>query len=182
MKMFWHVCFLLILIAQFNLVAQMQHYYFAYGGYMNHGVIRRDLGYLPKSLGVYQLDDYEFSYSRAPLRLQATGGNIQANKGKVVYGVVWELTEKDLAILDKEEQAPLVYKRTHLIVKNQLGSMEVEAYVATPAYISSTFFPRPSYVKKVVEGAQENGLPGEYIKSYLEWQGPLGSEEKKATQ
>jgi hypothetical protein len=115
------------------------NYFFAYGGYLDDANLIEDLGYLPKCLGVYQLDNYEFSYSRAPIAKNATGGNIQPRVGKTVYGVVWKVKKSDFATLDKEEQAPIVYQRYQLEVTRVDPPYDVKmvhVYIANPGYIS----------------------------------------------
>ncbi|HEY2811468.1 MAG TPA: gamma-glutamylcyclotransferase [Rhabdochlamydiaceae bacterium] len=157
--------------------SEKEYYFFSYGLYMNTEFIKEDLGYFPEKLGVYKLDGYEFSYSRAPVDKNATGGNIQPKTGKTVYGVVWKLNEKDFSILDKEEQAPIAYTRIRLKVvsaKDSRNFKRVEVYVANPEYITKTYFPRPLYVERVTKGARANGFPEDYINTYLEWSGPWG--------
>lgn len=159
------------------LAENTSYYFFSYGLYMNAKFIREDLGYFPEKLGVYKLDGYEFSYSRAPVDKKATGGNIQPKTGKVVYGVVWKLKEEDFSILDKEEHAPIAYTRTRFKVVSAKDSKTfkwAEVYVANSEYISKTYFPRPLYVERVTKGARENGFPEDYINTYLKWSGPWG--------
>ncbi|HSX04609.1 MAG TPA: gamma-glutamylcyclotransferase [Rhabdochlamydiaceae bacterium] len=158
-------------------MSQNEYFFFSYGLYMNAQFVQKDLRYFPHKLGVYKLDGYEFSYSRAPIDKNATGGNIQPKTGKTVYGVVWKLKEKDFSILDKEEHAPIAYTRMRLKVVNAQDPKNfkwAEVYVANPEYVSTTCFPRPWYVEKVTRGAKENGFPEDYIKTYLEWSGPWG--------
>ncbi|SRR5581483_1444333 len=214
-----------------NHSAEKEYYFFSYGLYTNSKFVRKSLGYCPEKLGVYKLDGYEFSYSRAPVgrlnviknldlrpsqsvgigRLNlapisnsgddsivpiagafasvlnqifshvgyknATGGNIQPKIGKTVYGVVWKLKEEDFSILDKEEHAPVAYTRSQLKVvsiKDPRNFKWAEVYIATAEYISKTYFPRPVYVERVIEGARENGFPEDYINTYLKWSGPWG--------
>ncbi len=157
--------------------SEKEYYFFSYGLYINSKFVKESLGYFPEKIGVYKLDGYEFSYSRAPVHKKATGGNVQPKAGKTVYGVVWKLKEEDFSILDKEEQAPIAYTRVRLKVVNARDATDfkwAEVYVANPKYISKTYYPRPVYVERVTEGAKENGFPEEYINAYLKWSGPWG--------
>lgn len=155
-------------------------YFFAYGGYLEDAHLKDELGYLPECLGVYKLDNYEFSYNRAPMGRNATGGNIQPHAGKTVYGVIWKVKKGDFVTLDSSEQAPIVYQRSQLEATHvgpPYDVKTVQAYIATPQYISSKCFPRRRYVNDmVVKGAIKHRLPKEYIDSYLRWSGPWGQD------
>lgn len=157
-----------------------EDYFFAYGGYLDDTQVLEDLGYLPQCLGVYQLDNYEFSYNRAPIVRNATGGNIQQKTGKTVFGVIWKIKKSDFEILDSVEQAPNVYQRYQLKVKNVASPHDVkmvQVYIANPQYISTKCFPRRKYANEmVVKGAQKHHLPKDYIESYLLWSGPWGQD------
>ncbi len=179
MKNFTFKLFLYVFAFSVNqtVFGENANYFFSYGLYINAEFIQADLGYLPTNMGVYKLEGYEFSYSRAPVGKKATGGNIQPKRGKTVYGVVWKLNEGDFSILDREERSPSAYARIRVKafdVKNPKNFKWVEAYIANPDYISKTYFPRPIYVERLTKGARENGFPEEYINTYLEWSGPWG--------
>lgn len=155
-----------------------EDYFFAYGGYLDDSQLIEDLGYLPESLGVYKLDNYEFCYNRAPTTRNATGGNIQSIAGKTVFGVIWKIKKSDFIILDKEEQAPIVYQRYQLKFIHVGPPHDVkmaQVYIANPQYISSKCFPRRQYVNDmVIKGAKKHHLPKDYIDTYLRWSGPWG--------
>jgi gamma-glutamylcyclotransferase (GGCT)/AIG2-like uncharacterized protein YtfP len=158
-----------------------KYYYFAYGSNMNTKVLRKLFnGDSLECLGCYKLNDYKFLYNRAPFTNQGfTGGNIQYEPGCAVYGVVWKISEGELAILDQFENSPKVYRRSVLEVVRPDNSQDVcqaEVYVANPNYISPICRPRPFYVNIVTEGAKEHHLPPDYIEQHLSWSGPWGEE------
>lgn len=83
----------------------------------------------------------------------------------VVWGVLFEMTAADLSVLDKHEGRGKGYERVPIVVVRQDGS-EVTAwiYVATPDAIDDRLKPTAAYLRLVVEGAKEHGLPAQYVR------------------
>jgi gamma-glutamylcyclotransferase len=94
------------------------------------------------------------------------GGQAFANivrPGCGVQGVMYWLDLPQLDALDRHEEG---YDRIVVGVETEVGPrLEAMAYVARPDRITTTERPAAEYVRRIVLGAQEHGLPAEYIRS-----------------
>ncbi|MGZ4512697.1 MAG: gamma-glutamylcyclotransferase family protein, partial [Mycobacterium sp.] len=70
--------------------------------------------------------------------------------GTHVHGVVWELSDRDLATLDSAEGAPVRYHRDRLTVHTGDGPADAWVYVD---HRVETGAPRPGYLERIVDGA-----------------------------
>ena len=84
----------------------------------------------------------------------------------LVYGVVYEFADSDLAGLDREEGVHLgAYLRQSIqLVFPGGGTGEAMTYVAGERYVDATCVPFDWYRDLCVAGAMEHGLPSGYVK------------------
>lgn len=83
----------------------------------------------------------------------------------VVRGVLFEMTATDLSALDKNEGRGKGYERVPIVVVRQDGAeVTTWIYIATPDAIDDRLKPTAAYLRLVVDGAKEHGLPAEYVK------------------
>ena len=83
--------------------------------------------------------------------------------GDAVHGVVYKLSQPDLAALDALEDLDegIYIRETHLVLGEDREWHQAELYrVATP---EGPFEPSSRYVGWMLDGAHEHGLPAEYI-------------------
>ena len=78
-----------------------------------------------------------------------------------VYGALFELSEKQKAILDGFEGPG--YDSVPVLIDSQSGKIKAQTYIAKPNNIEPSLNPFDWYKAFVVEGAKEVHLPGEYI-------------------
>ena len=79
-----------------------------------------------------------------------------------VLGVLYEINPVDLAELDCIEGCGAGYERDNLPVQHSLGhAVTAVAYRAT--HVAPSLLPFHWYLQHVVTGAQEAGLPKEYV-------------------
>ncbi|OBF49950.1 replication protein [Mycobacterium sp. 852002-53434_SCH5985345] len=86
--------------------------------------------------------------------------------GTQVHGVVWQISDGDLATLDSAEGVPVRYRRDRLTVHTDDGSSPAWVYIdhrVTPGP------PRPGYLSKIVDGAVQHGLPQRWIDFLRRW-------------
>lgn len=86
--------------------------------------------------------------------------------GGEVHGVVWQLSDRDLATLDSAEGVPARYRRDRMTVR--IGSGDAAAWV----YIDHRVEPgppRPGYLERILAGARHHGLPGRWIEFLERW-------------
>lgn len=130
-------------------------FYFAYGSNIS---IDRFLDRIPTAIlvGKSKLGNYKFTCNKRSIYGSAKG-NISPLDGENVWGVVYEIIESDLSILDGYE---IGYNRIDITVE-----MNGKGYNAV-TYISDNLtntLPTYQYLKHIIDGAIEIKLPDNYI-------------------
>lgn len=88
------------------------------------------------------------------------------NSNDVVYGVVFEIALSEKAALDDKEGLGNGYDEKHVTVISITGEeYEVVTYHATN--VDETLKPCDWYKEHVLRGAQENGLPSDYVEEIM---------------
>ena len=86
-----------------------------------------------------------------------------------VFGVVYEISPAEKPALDRAEGLGSGYHDEYLRVQTPDGQdVQVQTYIADRDAIDDRLKPYSWYKDFVVKGAQEHGLPLEYIHSYIE--------------
>ena len=138
-------------------------YYFAYGSNMYEPKMR---GICPsaKVVGVARLPGYRLTFPRQSDRWRGGVAGLEKAPDEEVWGVLYEIDEADVHKLDRWEGVPKRYKRRTVKVKLREGNAEVEAftYFAKPEP-GGPFRPTREYLDHIVRGAEQHGLPAEYI-------------------
>ncbi len=146
--------------------------YFAYGSYMDPEQIQsRAPGH--QVVGVAALREHRLAF---PLYSNEWGGgvvSIQPHHGDTVWGMLYELTEADLGMLDQATgfRGPgdehNVYDREHITVeltRPDDGSfprrVRADIYVARPSNASP---PARAYLDTILRGARHHRLPEDYV-------------------
>jgi phage replication-related protein YjqB (UPF0714/DUF867 family) len=86
--------------------------------------------------------------------------------GNQVHGVLWQLSDHDLAALDSAEGVPVRYRRDRLTVHSCDGAAPAWVYIdhrVTPGP------PRPGYLPRIINGAVHHGLPQRWIDFLHRW-------------
>lgn len=86
--------------------------------------------------------------------------------GNQVYGVVWQISDGDLATLDSAEGVPVRYRRDEMTVHTDDGPASAWVYIdhrVTPGP------PRPGYLPKIIDGATQHGLPQRWVDFLRRW-------------
>ncbi len=86
--------------------------------------------------------------------------------GTQVHGVLWQVSDDDLATLDGAEGVPVRYRRDRLVVQTSDGPAPAWVYIdhrVTPGP------PRPGYLPRVIDGAVHHGLPQRWIDFLRRW-------------
>ena len=86
--------------------------------------------------------------------------------GSQVHGVVWHVTDHDLARLDSAEGVPVRYRRDRLTVHTDDGPSEAWVYIDHRVDPGA---PRPGYLERIVDGAMQQGLPHRWIEFLRRW-------------
>ncbi len=86
--------------------------------------------------------------------------------GSHVHGVVWQVSDHDLAILDSAEGVPVRYRRDRLVVHTDDGPSEAWVYIDHRVDPGA---PRPGYLERIIDGAAHHGLPHRWIEFLKRW-------------
>lgn len=133
-------------------------YYFAYGSSMSLDHIRRICGWHAHLLGRARLPDFEFGVD---LRGYA---NIRAKKAEEVHGMLYEIDEDGLGILDEFEGYPQVFDRKEILVyDDHRVKYKAQVYLEPPEQFDGSLV-REEHFRRLVAAAYENRLPEEWIK------------------
>jgi cation transport regulator ChaC len=137
-------------------------WYFAYASNMNRAQMRSRAGeILEERPG--RLENYELAFNKK-VRGGTAGANIRPAAGKAVEGILYKINESAFRNLDRFEGAPVHYRRIQVNVKDHDGRpVAAEAFIATK--VEKGLHPAAHYLKTILDGAAEHGLPPDYVES-----------------
>lgn len=135
-------------------------WYFAYASNMSRQQVRQRAG-APKEEKVARLDGYELNFDK--LARGGTGtANIALAPGKVIWGVLYRLTEQQIKALDRFEGVPQHYRRSEVTVVDG-GGNKIAAQVYLASKVRKGLKPDRQYLHRILQGAEEHKLPADYI-------------------
>lgn len=133
--------------------------YFAYGSNMDWAQMQRRCP-SAKFVCVARLPDYCFAIARHSQLRHCGTANIFAQAGSEVWGVVYEVNDDDLAILDGFEDG---YRRERVLVqRTNDGESPVETLIYIAPRESGVPLPNPEYKRLILSGALHWRLPKSY--------------------
>jgi len=86
--------------------------------------------------------------------------------GARVHGVLWQISDHDLAVLDSAEGVPVRYRRDRMTVDTTEGPAEAWVYVDPRVEPGA---PRPGYLERIIDGATHHGLPRRWVDYLHRW-------------
>jgi gamma-glutamylcyclotransferase (GGCT)/AIG2-like uncharacterized protein YtfP len=139
--------------------------YFAYGSNMERVQMKR-LCPGGRFVSTAKLKDYELAFTKMSTSWGGGVADLRPAKGKVVEGVLWEITDNDLKALDDYEGYPSAYIRRSVAVEKPSGEKvtAIAYFVAKPV---REYVPSKRYMSALIQGAEEHDLSPEYI-AFLE--------------
>jgi gamma-glutamylcyclotransferase len=142
--------------------------YFAYGSNMLEVRFKhRSRAPSASCIGVGMLRGYQIRFHKMGKDGSAKCNALKTeNLGDTVYGVVFHVADREMLLLDKEEDIGRGgYSRSKVNIEMVNGSREplVACYFANPKFIDDSLHPFEWYKALVVAGAQEHNLPEEYV-------------------
>ncbi len=137
----------------------MRHTYFAYGSNL---CVRQMAQRCPGAVDPRPatLADHDWLINERGV------ATVEQFDGSQVHGVVWQVTDNDLATLDSAEGVPVRYRRDRLTVHTDDGSHQAWVYIDHRVEPGP---PRPGYLERVVDGARQHGLPQRWIDFLKRW-------------
>ena len=147
--------------------------YFAYGSNMEWKQMR-DRCPSASFVGVARLRDHRLAFTRESKRRKCGVADAVADDGSEVWGVVYQIDERDVGKLDANEdyrpgRQENAYQREsrHVFVDgNKKNPLEVAVYFANPE--DQPPLPNQAYKDLILAGAKHWHLPDEYIQDVLE--------------
>ena len=128
--------------------------YFAYGSNMD---VQQMAMRCPDAtvLGVAKLGAHKFLINTHGV------ATVVPAKNRVVHGVLWEISERDEASLDRYEGVKAgFYRKARVRVQEVNGKgQEALIYFASDAQLG---LPRPGYLERVVAAGKYHGLPTDF--------------------
>ena len=134
-------------------------YYFAYGSNMDWPQMQRRC---PTSsfICVARLPEYRFAIARHSRLRNCGTANVFADPGSEVWGVVYNVSEQDIFILDGFEDG---YRREKVFVYDRDdGHRPIETLVYIAAREVVVPLPNPEYKRLILAGARHWRLPPDY--------------------
>jgi gamma-glutamylcyclotransferase len=139
-------------------------HYFAYGSNMNWEQMQRRCP-SAQFVCVACLKNYRFAIARHSRLRNCGTANIFADAGSEVWGIVYDLSEQDLTILDGFEDGYRREKVFVLAAGDTQSSVEVLVYIAERE--DNVPLPNPEYKRLIVAGARHWNI-SEFYCSTLE--------------
>jgi len=134
--------------------------HFAYGSNMRREpMLRRCPGAQP--LGPGRLDNWRFVIT------QDRYASVVPMAGSVVHGVVWRLTQRDVAVLEAYEDLDSGLYRARTLTVRQGGLLRrALVYIGRS---TSAGRPLPGYQEDVIAAAREWGFAADYVAELAAW-------------
>ena len=137
--------------------------YFAYGSLMDLAQLRESCPHAQLRHRSARLDGYELDFRRlSPMRWRGGVADIVPRTNASLFGCIWELSEAELAALDRREGVAVgAYRRLAVTVTTDGRGIEAETYTVvekSPAPIP----PTADYGRLMLDNARELGLPHNY--------------------
>jgi phage replication-related protein YjqB (UPF0714/DUF867 family) len=86
--------------------------------------------------------------------------------GAEVHGVLWQVSDHDLTVLDSAEGVPVRYRRDRMTVHTDDGPVKAWVYVDHRVEPGP---PRPGYLERIIDGAKHHGLPQRWLDFLHRW-------------
>jgi len=141
--------------------------YFAYGSNMSRRQMRERCPE-HECLGKAVLRGHALCFPRhSPIRNCGVAGLLE-KPGSDVWGVVYRLQDEDLAALDKREgydpAKPFhVNRYNRQTLRVLMAGQAVDCFVYVARHEPGDHVPSAEYLGAIIEGAEENGLPPDYV-------------------
>lgn len=136
-----------------------RHFYFAYGSNL---CVRQMAQRCPDACDPRRarLADHDWLINERGV------ATVEPFAGSEVHGVVWQVSDRDLATLDSAEGVPVRYRRDELTVMTDNGPSPAWVYIDHRVEAGP---PRPGYLERILDGAHHHGLPRPWIQFLERW-------------
>jgi gamma-glutamylcyclotransferase (GGCT)/AIG2-like uncharacterized protein YtfP len=134
--------------------------YFAYGSNMDG---RQTAETCPacQPVGHGKLEGFRLEFNVYSDRWEGGAANLEPDAEAHVWGVVWDISEEDLAALDTYIGHPTYYRQEQVVV--DVGGDRMECLTYRVAHQQGYVRPTDSYLNRLRQAIRENGLPPEAL-------------------
>jgi len=143
--------------------------YFAYGSNMDPDRMReRGVNFLKREHAI--LEGWRLEFHKVSSRNPDEGyANIVKDENSVVEGILYEINDSDLKILDRYEGYPNHYERIKVAVRMDNGEkVEAVTYIAKPDKVKNGLKPSRKYLNHLLKGCDL--LSEEYCRKLRRWE------------
>lgn len=141
--------------------------YFAYGSNMCKEQLCARIEKKYHTACKASLLNYRFIYNKKSTIDGTAKANIEACEGEKVFGVCYEIDENDMIKLQDKEKGYDCEDVTISLDNYQNDALAITFIANSANSIVRGIGPRENYRLKILKGAEEWGLPKEYIENYL---------------
>lgn len=137
--------------------------YFAYGANMAETVMA-ELCPGHRLLGIAELRDHRLAFTRRSIRTGTGVADAARAPGQRLWGVLYELSDSELAALDRKEGNGWAYQRETVTVRPATAHAPAAAVlyrVREPE--DAEVPPSPEYLELLLGAARSRGLPPDYV-------------------
>ena len=136
--------------------------YFAYCTLLDFNEMRK---YCPsaKPTGVMQLEGFKLCFATYSLSPSEGGCSLEKAPGKIMYGVLYEVSDNEMEVLDKASGLDKGYwTRTHVTLLNhKKENIRAVTYVIPNPH--GRYHPPKTYSRPILIGAKAFQLPLDYV-------------------
>ena len=138
--------------------------YFSYGSNMYTGRLRSRT---PSAtiVSTARLDGYALRFHKRSTNDGSAKCSIKPEKGSAVYGVLFDIPEREKSALDRAEGLGYGYRKEKINVDAEGETKRAFTYIASATHVDDALRPYRWYKRLVIEGAREHGLPRRYIEA-----------------
>jgi len=136
--------------------------YFAYGSNMLvERLIERKIISV-KNPTLHALHSYKLRFHKKSTDCSGKCSIVKTNsEADVVHGVIFDIDDKQIGLLDKAEGVGYGYRRDDASLK--VGDSPVSFYIAENGYTDEALVPYRWYYDLVLAGAEQHNLPLDYV-------------------
>ena len=137
--------------------------YFSYGSFLDSETLKKHCsGARFVSRAILPNFEVQFNFFSKTYNGGVTG--VEPSPGKMVHGVIYDLSLEELKHLDSIEGIPqgIYYRQKVLVVNEQGRLLTAETYRTTNP--EGPFTPTKKYLELMLKGANEHALNTDYIK------------------
>ncbi|XP_064613110.1 gamma-glutamylcyclotransferase-like [Liolophura sinensis] len=147
-------------------MADIKLRYFAYASNLLEERVNHTLGNdsSAKVIGPAKLQDYDLCFDYYSEEWKGCKATCHSAPRKVLWGVLWEVTAEDKALLARAEEVYLgKYREIEVDVTTPDGDTYRSFCYQLGEIMDANGLPSPQYKDVIVRGARQAGLPEEYI-------------------